>query len=320
MDDLLVKYLLQEATAHEKLQVEQWIAESRANKKQFDDFVFLWNECRKAAATSTVDETLAWKRFQQKINEPRPSVAIIPMPRKFNWMRVAAAVLVLIAGSWFLSTLFTNNNTGKIALVQTQQNILADTLPDGSVVTLNKHSSIEYNTKFTKGKTRSVKLKGEAFFTVTANNEKPFVIAVNDIEVRVVGTSFNIKTIDGRTEVIVKTGIVEVTRNGKTIRLTPNEKTITPLADSSLAKTNITDKLYNYYQSKEFACDNTPLWRLVEVLNEAYNVNIVIARKELRSLPLTTTFNNESLENILDIISKTFQVQVVKKEKQIILQ
>jgi ferric-dicitrate binding protein FerR (iron transport regulator) len=163
-------------------------------------------------------------------------------------------------------------------------------------------------------------LQGEAFFNVTANKEKPFVITVNDVEVKVVGTSFNIKTSNGQTEVIVKTGIVEVTRNGKTIRLLPNEKTVTPAGDTALFKTQISDKLYDYYQTKEFVCDNTPLWRLVQVLNEAYQSNIVIGREELRNLRLNTTFSNESLDNVLDIIAKTFQLQVVKTENQIILQ
>jgi transmembrane sensor len=315
MDDLLVKYLLQETTTEEKQMVEEWMAASEVNKKQFTHFEFLWNESRKAAAISTVDEAVAWQNFQQKLKEPK----VIQLPPRFNRLKIAAAIVLVVAGALFLNAIF-NSGSDKLQLVQTQQNVLADTLPDGSVVTLNKNSSIEYKEKFTKGKTRSLKLRGEAFFTVTANKEKPFVIQVNDVEVKVVGTSFNIKTINGQTEVIVKTGIVEVTRNGKTIRLTPNEKTVTPLTDSVLAKNTVTDKLYDYYQSKEFVCDNTPLWRLVEVLNEAYNSNIVIGRKELRSLPLTTTFNNSSLEEVLTIISQTLQVQVAKQGNQIILQ
>lgn len=318
MDELLVKYLLQEATTEERQEVETWVAQSDANKKQLQHFELLWNESRKIAATSTFNEHEAWQRFQQKLKEPRTTGRVIAFPKRLNVLRVAAAVLVIVLGGWFATALF--NNKDEMILVQTQTNVLADTLADGSVVTLNKNSSIEYNKKFNKGKTRSIKLKGEAFFSVVANKEKPFVIAVNDVEVKVVGTSFNIKTSNGQTEVIVKTGIVEVTRNGKTIRLTPNEKTITTSKDTALIKTPVADKLYDYYQSREFVCDNTPLWRLVDVLNEAYGSNILIGRNELRNLRLNTTFNNESLENVLTIIAQTFQLQVVKKDNQIILQ
>jgi ferric-dicitrate binding protein FerR (iron transport regulator) len=81
----------------------------------------------------------------------------------------------------------------------------------------------------------------------------------------------------------------------------------------------VEDKLYNYYRSKEFVCDDTPLWKLVEVLNEAYGVNIVIENKELRGLRLNTTFNNESLDTILDIVSQTFGITYTKEADRIIL-
>jgi transmembrane sensor len=308
MDVLLVKYLLQETNPAEQQEVEAWIAASEANRKEFAHLEFVWKESQKLAAESTVNEQEAWQRFVETKNAPRVKAPVISIAQPKRWLQVAAAVVLLLAGTWFARTLF--SETDQTTIVQTQQKVLADTLPDGSMVTLNKNSSIEYN----------IKLKGEAFFTVTANKEKPFVIDVNDVQVKVVGTSFNIKTVNGQTEVIVKTGIVEVTRNGKTIRLTPDEKIITPAIDTVLTKTVVTDQLYNYYQSKEFVCDNTPLWRLVEVLNEAYGSNVVIARDELRNLRLNTTFNNESLENVLSIIAQTFQLQVVKKENQIILQ
>ncbi len=318
MDMLLVKYLLQEATPSENAQVETWLAQSDANRKELEQLTYLWKESEKAAAVNTIDEQEAWQRFIALRNKKK-TAHVISIANAKRWLQIAAAILVLFAGGWWASIYF-NTNANRMELVQTQEAVTADTLPDGSIVTLNKHSSIEYKEKFTRGNTRAVKLQGEAFFNVTANKEKPFVITVNDVEVKVVGTSFNIKTMNGQTEVIVKTGIVEVTRKGKTIRLLPNEKTVTPAGDTALFKTQVSDKLYNYYQSKEFVCDNTPLWRLVQVLNEAYQSNVVIGREELRNLRLNTTFSNESLDNVLDIIAKTFQLHVVKTENQIILQ
>ena len=85
-------------------------------------------------------------------------------------------------------------------------------------------------------------------------------------------------------------------------------------------KAEETERLYNYYRTREFVCDNTPLWKLVAVLNEAYGANIVIGRDALRNMPLTTTFNNESLERILDIIRTTFDITVVRQNNTIILQ
>ena len=142
------------------------------------------------------------------------------------------------------------------------------------------------------------------------------------MQVTVVGTSFNIKSENGNTEVVVETGIVRVTRSGKTVELVAGEKIVIHPGDSVAAKEAVTDKLYNYYRSKEFVCDDTPLWKLVQVINEAYDVNIVIGRKELNDLTLTTTFNNESLDQILEVIRLSFDdITITKKEDgQIILQ
>ena len=192
--------------------------------------------------------------------------------------------------------------------------VVTDTLPDGSVITLNKNSSLEYPENF-KGKKRSVSLKGEAFFNVAANKKKPFEIAVNDILVRVVGTSFNIRSENGSTEVIVETGIVQVIRDDKMVELRPGQKLVVGQENQNLVPQNEEEQLYNYYRSKEFVCDNTPLWKLVETLNEAYQVNIIIERPELKALPLDVTFSNESLDVILDIIKETFNTYHIKIEK-----
>jgi transmembrane sensor len=319
MDELIAKYLLQEATAMEIAQVDNWVAASDANKKAFAHYKLLWEESKKIAATNAADENAAWQKFKNKLDAPRQETKVVSMP-KYRWMSAAAAVLVLVVGGWFLRNSFKATDVSTPLLVATQKNVLIDTLPDNSIVTLNKNSSIEYDAKFTTGNQRNIKLKGEAFFSVTPNKEKPFIIKVNDVEVKVVGTSFNIKTINGQTEVIVKTGIVQVTRNGKTVQLTPQEKILTTTDNTILAKETNKDKLFNYYETKEFVCEETPLWRLVEVLNEAYDADIVIGRKELRNLSITTTFANEPLDTVLQIIATTFQLKIINKEGQIILQ
>ena len=145
---------------------------------------------------------------------------------------------------------------------------------------------------------------------------------MNDVVVKVIGTSFNIRSENDSTEVIVETGIVQVTHQGKSVELRPGEKLVVPAKDTALVVQKETDQLYNYYRSREFVCENTPLWKLVDVLNKAYNVNIVIERQELKGLRLNTTFSNESLDRILELITLTFNtdnIQIEKKEDRIIL-
>jgi transmembrane sensor len=136
----------------------------------------------------------------------------------------------------------------------------------------------------------------------------------------VVGTSFNVKTINGNTDVVVETGIVRVTRAGKTVELKANEEVIAGAKDPTWTKEKVSDQLYKYYRTKEFVCDDTPLWKLVEVINEAYNSHIVIGNPALKDLRMNTTFNNESLGQVLNVISLTFNIKVINEGDTIILQ
>jgi ferric-dicitrate binding protein FerR (iron transport regulator) len=307
----LVKYLLNEATTLEQEQVKEWIAADDANLAYYNQFKKIWDNSRELALNTTVDENKAWQRFQQRIH-PAPVRRI-----SFGWMKIAAAIII-VAGIG-LSAYWILREPAKEMTVLAHQVVKNDTLPDGSIVTINKGSSISYLSKF-RGKTRPVVLKGEAFFNVTPDREKPFIISVNDVQVTVVGTSFNIKDINGSTEVVVETGIVKVTTGGRTVELNAGERIRVEAKNTVLAKEEVSDQLYKYYRTKEFVCDETPLWKLVDVINEAYNSNITIGNPALRDMTLTTTFNNESLDQVLNVISMTFSIKVIKEGDAIILQ
>jgi transmembrane sensor len=290
--------------------VKQWLIDE-SNLAYYNQLKKIWDDSRQLALTSTVDENRAWQKFQQRIHP------VSVRRTGFGWMRIAASVIILI-GLGLLTYWIFNDRTKELTVVA-QKTVLSDTLPDGSVVTVNKGSSISYLPKF-KGETRQVSLKGEAFFNVTPNKKKPFIISVNDIQITVVGTSFNVKTINGNTEVVVETGIVKVTRAGKTVELKANEEVTVDAKDSILTTEKVSDQLYKYYRTKEFVCDDTPLWKLVEVINEAYSSHIVIGNPALKDMSITTTFNNESLDQVLNVISITFNIKVIKEGDNIILQ
>ena len=290
--------------------MKQWLADD-ANLAYYNQLKKIWDDSRQLALTSTVDGNRAWQKFQQRIHPA-------PVHRTgFGWMRIAASVIIIV-GLGLLAYRVFNDRTKEMTVVA-QKTVLNDTLPDGSVVTVNKGSSISYLSKF-KGETRQVALKGEAFFNVTPNKKKPFIISVNDVQITVVGTSFNVKTINGNTDVVVETGIVKVTRAGKTVELKANEEVIVNAKDSALTKEKVSDQLYKYYRTKEFVCDDTPLWKLVEVINEAYNSHIVIGNPALKDMSINTTFNNESLEQVLNVISLTLNIKIIKEGDTIILQ
>lgn len=314
-DDLLAKHLLGEDTPDEKLAVEAWLKSDPANQYHFDKLRSVWEHSMQVTTPLATDTEEAWKRFQLRIHAGKTYSPGRPVQRMM-WVRYAA-VVILVAGISLMAWLFNSKNNDFITAATTD-NVLKDTLSDGSVVTLNKHSSVTYPSRF-KGVSRSVQLKGEAFFNVSPDKKKPFRIHVNDVTITVVGTSFNVRSVNGRTEVIVESGIVRVSRKNHTVELRPKEKVVVNDQDSVLKKQQEEEHLYNYYSSHEFVCDGTPLWKLVEVLNEAYQVKISIGRRELRTAPLNVTFSNDSLDHILEVIALTLNAKVVRSGEEIIL-
>jgi len=290
--------------------VEQWLIADEANLAYYNQLKKIWDESRQLASTSTVDENKAWQKFQKRIH------AVPKRSTGRAWMRIAATVLVF-AGIGILTYWLVNNRVENVVVIA-QDQVLVDTLPDASRVTINKGSSLSYPSKFGNG-SRQVVLNGEAFFNVQPDKTKPFTVTVNDVQVTVLGTSFNIKSINGNTEVIVESGIVKVTRGNKSVELTRNEKLLVKVSDSLLKEEAVVDRLYKYYRTKEFVCDDTPLWKLIEVINEAYHSKVVIGNPALKDMSITTTFHNESLDQVLNIISITFDIKVVKEGDTIIL-
>ena len=318
-DDVLVKYLLGEATAEERDEVSKWIAASSANPKYFNDLKVIWDESKHLEARTTVNANEAWERFVQRAEKEDAAIAppttrVISMAN-MGWMKVAAMMVLMVGAGWLCYIMATSDEQ---LMAQANDTPMVQTLPDGSVVTLNKHSSISYPAKFA-GKNRKVKLKGEGFFSITPDKNKPFIIDADNTAVTVVGTTFNVKCTPEQTEVIVETGIVQVAKHQHAIKVLPHQKAIVARGSDTPVMEESTDELYSYYRTKEFVCHGTPLWKLVAVLNEAYSARIVIGNKKLGDMQLSTTFHDEPLDNILKVIAETFGATIERRGGEMIL-
>jgi transmembrane sensor len=299
------------------------LAASAANRHYLAHFTMIWDESVHLTAPAPVSEEEAWDRFQQRMQNPPVELAPVRTMRtaRTTWMRVAAIAVLAIGLAWMAWALLNNEYSDKnlLTTITTSTNVLNDTLPDGSRVTLNKHTEISHPTQF-NGDKRKVHLKGEAFFTVTPNKQKPFVIQVQDVTVQVVGTSFNVRNHGDTTEVIVETGIVEVMHQEQRVTLHAGEQVMIVSSSASLHKTKSRDQLHKYYRNRQFVFDQTPLWRVAEILTEAYDVPVIIDPK-IRNELYTGGFREESLDTILHVtsISFPFDIHVIKDSGQYIL-
>lgn len=323
-DDMLVKYLLGEASKAEETTVANWLAESAANRKHYNDFKLIWDQSKKLEPELNIDTNAAWQRFTQRIEQEQqpelqqvvtPTRITIPFYRQTGYRAAAAIILLLGIGSFIY--LLNRSSEPAMQWVSSGEKTITDTLPDGSVVVLNKHSTLSYPAVF-NGNNRPVTLKGEGFFAITPNKAKPFVIDANNTSITVVGTTFNVKTSESRTEVIVETGIVEVAKRTNTVRITHHQKAIVAGDNAPVTEEN-KDGLYSYYRTGEFVCNNTPLYKLASILNEAYNVQISFSDEEIGGRLINTTFHDEPIEEIVDVICQTLNLKANKNGRAIIL-
>ncbi|SHM58580.1 FecR family protein [Mucilaginibacter sp. OK098] len=314
-DDALVKYLLGETNAAENRETEQWINENDANRKYYADFKLIWQESERIAANSNPDEDGAWLRLQNRISiNNDQQIQPIKSASKFTWLKIAASILLISVIGYFAFDQFFGteliSNSSTVALTKG--------LPDGSSVTLNSNSQLSYPNHFSGGQ-RLVELNGEGFFKITPDKTKPFIIKINAVTVTVVGTSFNVKNVKGKTEVTVETGIVKVNSHGKQVLLHPGQKVIADEGLSNLTVQETRGSLYNYYITKALICDRTPLYELVDKLNQVYGSHIQIAGKQLHNLPITTTFKGQTLQQVLNVIAETFKIKIESKGNLILL-
>jgi transmembrane sensor len=359
MDDLLIKYLMGEASSEEKARVERWLAEDSANRVRHEQFKAVLTIGQRTAASAPRDTGAAWQQLKQKLRQRgiRAAGSARLGHMGVGRMRVgvgrmaAAAVgfLLLGAGLYFVLTphrqvkapvakalppevplrRMPSSSSGNEQSFNADDVSRADTLPDRSVATLNRRSSLRVSGAAERG--LSVRLQGEAFFRIVDHPSQPFVVEVNDVTIKVLGTSFEVKgkgAVAGQTgaagesvstEVAVETGAVRVCRGMDSLILRAGER-IKISGKNRWQKEPNRDKLYGYYLGRPLACDSVPLRTLVEVLNEAYGAHLVIGKKELGDLPLTTVFRHEPLDRILAVLAMTFDLSVVRQGRTIILQ
>jgi transmembrane sensor len=328
MEDLLIKYVLGEATREEAAQVERWLEADAANRRRHEEYKTLWAVSRETAARESAASA------DSRGGIVREKRARLVRPR---WLQVAAVVagtLILGAGGYWL---FMNHRqvaktssvarsvpraAGRSAVEVPQMMKLAasgprtDTLPDGTVVTLNRGAALTIvGGSVEKGLT--VRLRGEGFFSVRHDPARTFAVQIGAVVVRVLGTSFELNgDRNDSIELIVETGAVRV---GDRMTVHSGERmTMTARGHWRIGPNR--DKLYGYYLGRPLVCDSLPLRRLVEVLNRANETPIVLGRKELGDLPLTTVFPRESPERILEVVALTFNLSIVRQGSAILLQ
>ncbi|HEY4206426.1 MAG TPA: FecR domain-containing protein [Puia sp.] len=232
-----------------------------------------------------------------------------------RWMvsiGVAASLLLAVSAIYLLSTKPVGATANEVTTKR--GSVSRVTLPDGTQVWLNSDSKLSYLGDFTK--VREVSLSGEAFFDVAKDESRPFIIHTDKINVRVLGTAFNVKSYpaDEAVEATLIRGKIEVTFNDRPtekIILKPNERlvvssgrkakpvmtldNITPIRDSIVAQTA--------WIQNEIAFSDESLLNISHMLERRFDVAFQFTNEEVKSYAYTGIYEQESLRKILEVLS-----------------
>lgn len=312
---LLGRYLSGEASPEEAIQLEEWIAADSANKQQFEQLSKVWSTISSAEACIIPDKETFFNQLRERLPQPHTAKTI---SLKLTWLKIAASI-ILIAGAVMLFTVLRKNVHPETAVTvnrQTQQSILNDTLPDGTLAVISNNSLLQYPNEFNTT-ARSVTLRGEAWFNVTPNPAQPFIITAGPLQIKVIGTSFNVRTNNEVIEVAVKTGVVRMFNNIDSISVTAGQKGTYQINTRRFVIKEKFSPNEVAYATKYFNFENATLKEIASQLQKAYGIKIIITNKKLENCTLSSSFDNKPIEYIFEVLAMTLNIQYRIEQKTV---
>ena len=309
--DLLVKHLSGQTSKDENKSIDEWLHKDPENQKTFLELKDTWKSLEQVKDIMDIDLEEEWIRQKRTIEfKKQPENDKNKYFITWKISRIAAVFLVLITAvsvAYFVSPFFLNN---KIITNGTVQSI---ELPDGTNVTLNANTTFIYPKKF-KDNVRKVTLKGEAFFDVKPDPEKPFIISAKEAAVEVMGTSFNVNAFDQNEDitVVVATGTVAlyITSNpSEKLILQQGTMGILNIEDQSLIKRTNTDRNFLAWKTKQIIFENETLNKVVQKLEDVYLTRIIVNNPALNNCRITASFDQQSLQSVIKVIEETLDIE-----------
>lgn len=324
IDELIGKYLAGEASREEMGVVDSWRSGNESNQQYFNQLQTIFTRTSTVKENLQFDKDAAWNKVRARLKHNHGKVVSFtpePAANPFGLVwKIAASLLLLIGIGFFAYRNFQAPDAVQPVEVIAEKKIITDTLPEGSQVVLNKKTQLTY--AYDKAtKQHRVKLKGEAYFSMAHDDKKNFVIDIAGVYIRDIGTSFNVKAYpDSNTiEVVVEEGeVIFYTETDSGVTLKANGKGI---YDKVTKKFSIDQPEANVtaYKTRLFIFNNTSLSEVARQLNAVYDKKLIVS-EAVQNCPLTVTFSNEDIEEIVAVISETLGLKVHDTAQGILLE
>ena len=303
--DLLVGALKGTLRDDEQRAFDRWAAEAE-NRRFYNNLTRAWREIQQRAATYEPDRDRLWQQLQQRIGTYEIPHAD-QLPKRSHLLQTAIAVAAAVAMTLFAA----RTDLFHSAAGPAEQRLCAfegksqARLSDGSTVWLHGGSALAYDTRFAAGE-RRVKLRGEGFFEVARDAERPFIVEVEGLKISVHGTKFNVRTaadrsvsvslVEGSVSLDTGSGSRRLLRPGEIACYDPDTRKVV------IGRGNVA--MESCWAAGKLAFDRQPLGEICRYMARWYDTEIHITPALARNYAYTFTITNEPLEEILRIMSR----------------
>lgn len=326
MEELINKYLLGTASEKEMLELEQWVSQSQENRKIFSRAVNI------AAVSSrrNPQEADDIEQLHKIIIALRRKELKRRFRRMFTTITAAASIVLFIS-------LYANYRVEKyktdVDYILAQSNVTLEystpygtkskiLLPDSSMVWLNSGSNIRFPSKFS-GNSRDVYFSGEGFFEIAKDSTRPMnVITPQGLNVRVLGTKFNLSAYTDNTDISIMllSGKVEIeTKQGnKKFAIVPKERCIVNNTSATYVINVPQDTLPILgWRAGWLVFDDVPLEQVFKNIRRVYGVEFIFKDKTIFNQKLSAKFKDESLTQVLDLMHRVSLINYQIKDSTV---
>lgn len=276
-----------------------------------------------------------WEELNQRIEEKEQKdvLKLLPLLKRSNnssfpWYRVAAVFIGLLILSALLIIGPYNNTTKYVTQYKETKTFL---LPDSSKVVLNANSILKFKSDWNNGETREVWLKGEAFFSVVHSNHQKFIVNTSDLDVKVLGTEFNVRNRKRGTKVVLNSGKIQLslsaprkigrtTKKTKEIFMKPGELVEYSEESDAITILEVDTDQYIAWKDNLLVFEDTPLSEIIGTLEESYGYEIILEEGSLSNRKFTATYPADNIDILLRALSKSFNIKISKRENKIIFE
>jgi len=321
---LIFQHFAGQDTPLQRKLIEQWLAEP-ANQERYFEWLEAWE--RQNLQFITEEETqlqASLAQIDQFSTLPEAPDTVQPLPRPasrfpFRWLAAAAVSLLIGAGLWQLSKpliLYRTLETG-------YGEVRREVLPDGSVVTLNAHSSLQLPRFGFGTQGREVLLKGEADFAVThlPGNQRFVVRTQQGLDVVVLGTEFTVYARQ-KARVVLNRGKVRIDYHAAQPRqLTMKPGDLVELDTKgrlSLARTE-RPEIHAAWKEHRFVFEETSMVEIARMLEENYGLQVSIQGEKLPSRTVSGSFRARTADEMLRVISELLEINYNRQNNHVTL-